>query len=226
MRRQRLRIQFTKTGALKYISHLDLMRLWERALRRAGLPLVFSQGFNPQPKIIIAAALPIGISGRAEVMDVFLETPMPTLEVAKMLPSCLPDEVRLVSIEEVPWDEPSLQVRMRTAEYEARVPAEWTLSELRKRVATFLAASEIWHERRSKGKTKRYDLRSLVEDVRVIGREGEHFRLSLRLKHEPGATGRPDDVLAALGVMKPGVEIERVRLEWDIENAGSKFPDG
>lgn len=214
-RRQRLRIQFAKTGALKYISHLDLMRLWERALRRAGLPLAFSQGFNPQPKIAIAAALPIGISGRSEVMDVFLETFVPTLEVAKTLASALPYELQLVSVEEVPWDEHPLQARMRATEYEVLIPAEWTLGELHRRVAMFLAAREIWHERRSKGKTKRYDLRSLVEDVRVIRREGEYFRLFLRLRHEPSATGRPDEVLAVLGVMGPGVEIERIRLEWD-----------
>ncbi|MDP3186130.1 MAG: TIGR03936 family radical SAM-associated protein, partial [Anaerolineales bacterium] len=64
-----MRITFSKTGALRYTGHLDLQRIWERTARRAGLPLVYSQGFHPQPKIQIAAALPLGFSGRAELVD-------------------------------------------------------------------------------------------------------------------------------------------------------------
>ncbi len=69
----RARITFSKSGPLRYIGHLDLQTLWERAARRAGLPLAYSNGFHPQAKIYFAAALPLGFSSRAEVMDMRLE---------------------------------------------------------------------------------------------------------------------------------------------------------
>jgi len=70
----RARITFSKTGALRYIGHLDLQTLWERAARRAGLPLAYSHGFHPQAKINFASALPLGFSSRAEVMDIRLQS--------------------------------------------------------------------------------------------------------------------------------------------------------
>ena len=69
----RLRIAFSKTGALRYTGHLDLHKLWERTARRAGLPLAYSQGFHPLPKIQLAAALPLGFSARAELVDIWLD---------------------------------------------------------------------------------------------------------------------------------------------------------
>ena len=68
----RLRLTFTKTGSLKYTGHLNLHRTLERTFRRAGLPLAYSQGFNPQPRMNLAEALPLGITSECEVMDVWL----------------------------------------------------------------------------------------------------------------------------------------------------------
>src|SRR6185503_1913057 len=72
----RIRITFTKTGPAKYSGHLDLHKSWERALRRAGLPLAYSQGFHPQPKIHLAAALPLGFTSECELVDVWLTEPV------------------------------------------------------------------------------------------------------------------------------------------------------
>ncbi len=71
----RLRVTFSKGGPLVYTSHLDLARAWERALRRAGVGLVYSGGFNPRPKLQLAAALPLGHTAEAEWLDVWLEKP-------------------------------------------------------------------------------------------------------------------------------------------------------
>ena len=78
----RARITFSKSGPLRYIGHLDLQTLWERAARRAGLPLAYSNGFHPQAKIYFAAALPLGFSSRAEVMDMRLKTDIALAELA------------------------------------------------------------------------------------------------------------------------------------------------
>ena len=64
----RLRLKFSRGEKLKYLSHLDLMRLWERALRRAGLPAAYSEGFSPHPRISLASPLAVGVTSRAELM--------------------------------------------------------------------------------------------------------------------------------------------------------------
>ena len=71
----RLRITFSKSGALRYTGHLDLQTTWERTLRRAGLPLAYTHGFHPGPRIQIASALPLGFIGRAEIVDIWLDEP-------------------------------------------------------------------------------------------------------------------------------------------------------
>ena len=70
----RLRITFSKTGSLRYTGHLDLQTVWERTARRAGLSLAYTQGFHPGPRIQIASALPLGIAGNAEIVDLWLDT--------------------------------------------------------------------------------------------------------------------------------------------------------
>src|SRR5690606_2740328 len=70
---QRLRVYFRKGERVRYISHLDVMRFWERAIRRAGLPLTYSKGFNPHPKLQFAGPLPLGFTGQREIIDVFLD---------------------------------------------------------------------------------------------------------------------------------------------------------
>src|SRR5512136_271004 len=72
----RLRITFSKNGALRYAGHLDLQTTWERTVRRAGLPLAYTHGFHPGPKIQIASALPLGFIGRAEIVDIWLDEPV------------------------------------------------------------------------------------------------------------------------------------------------------
>ena len=86
----RVRITFTKQNALRYIGHLDLHQLWERAMRRADLPLAYSQGFHPQPKISLAAALPLGFSSRGEVLDVRLKEDISIEAITKQLNETLP----------------------------------------------------------------------------------------------------------------------------------------
>ena len=70
---QRLRIRFSRGEDVKYISHLDLIRLWQRALNRAGIPLTYSRGFNPHPQISMALALAMGVTSEAELMDIYVD---------------------------------------------------------------------------------------------------------------------------------------------------------
>ncbi|MDO9128521.1 MAG: TIGR03936 family radical SAM-associated protein, partial [Anaerolineales bacterium] len=129
-----MRITFSKTGALRYTGHLDLQRIWERTARRAGLPLVYSQGFHPQPKIQIAAALPLGFSGRAELVDIWLDAEcedsslriadspevrrLRTPDIQAALQNAVPPGLTILSLESVEERAPALQTQVISAEYE------------------------------------------------------------------------------------------------------------
>jgi radical SAM-linked protein len=210
---QRLRIIFAKGGEIKYISHLDLMRLWERSLRRARVPLAYSQGFNPRPKIAIAAALPVGFTSRGEVMDVVLERRISPYNFAKGLVPHLPTGLELLSVEEVYPQLPSLQSQVRSAEY--RVTVYWDGAQeeiegklLAERVRQLLSAEQLLRQRRGKD----YDLRPLIEDVWVEGKETDGWVLGMRLRAGDQGAGRPDEVLDSLGLAEGPHAVRRERL--------------
>jgi radical SAM-linked protein len=209
--RQRLRITFAKGEPIKYISHLDLMRTWERALRRAQVPLAYSEGFNPRPKISIAAPLPVGFTGRGEVMDVVLSRRTSPYNFAKRLKSQLPPGLEILSVEEVYLSLPSLPSQMRYAEYRVAVESKETLAEMEKRVVQVLSAQDLPRQRERKGKVTEYNLRPLIDDLWIEGREGGACVLGMRLQSDSQATGRPDEVLEAMGLGEVPHSIERTR---------------
>src|SRR5215216_1206995 len=200
----RIRITFVKQGALRYTGHLDLHRLWERAARRAELPLAYSQGFHPQPKMNMAAALPLGFSSRCEVMDMRLEQAIPLEDLSTRLNETLPLGLQVVDIEQVDDQEPALQTQVLSAEYEVTLTEEVDRSELQSKIDSTLASTSILRERRG----KIYDLRPLIEELRLPV-DGKIF---MKLTAREGATGRPEEVLDVLGIAFEGTRIERTRL--------------
>ena len=205
---QRLRITFAKGEEIKYISHLDLMRLWERALRRAQVPLAYSQGFNPRPRFSMAAALAVGLTSRGEVMDIVLERHISPYNFANSLAPHLPPGLELLSVEVVYPKLPSLQSQVRVAEYRVTVSWEGTQEEIEEKLRQLLAAEELLRQRRG----KHYDLRPLIEDLWVEGKEDGGWVLGMRLRAASRGTGRPDEVLAALGLDEEAHTIRRERL--------------
>jgi len=194
--RQRLRVTYARGEPIKYISHLDLARAWERALRRASVPLAYSQGFNPRPKVTFAAALPVGVTGRREVMDLILARPVMPLHFARRLAPYLPPGLEVVGVEAVYHRLPSLQSQVRAVEYRVEVDWQEDRQALEACVADFLAAETIVRQRR--GKT--YDLRPLVESLSVGEAVPGGFALSMRLRQSQRGTARHDEVLDALGL--------------------------
>jgi radical SAM-linked protein len=210
--RQRLRVRFAKGEALKYISHLDLARTWERVFRRAGLPLAYSQGFNPRPRFQIAAALPVGVTGRSELLDIWLTESLAPGEVLARLRPVVPPELDVLDAEEVELRAPSLQSQMRTADYWVVVQTREPVEAIRIRVQALLDAPTLQRQRHHKGKLQTYDLRPLVQNVMVqAGNVGERV-LTMRLQASPEGAGRPDQVLDALGLLIVPYAIERTNL--------------
>lgn len=202
----RLRIRFSKTDSLRYIGHLDLQRVWERTFRRAGLPLVYSQGFHPQPKIQIASALPLGFIGHDEIVDVWLEEAkvgaFAPVEIGRQLQRVAPQGLILHSVEIVDERAPALQTQVLAAEYRVTFPAG-TVPDLSQRVQAVLAQTALPRRRRE----REYDLRPLILQLKWDG-----TALLMTLSAKEGATGRPEEVLDALNLPVEGARIERLRL--------------
>ncbi len=204
----RVRITFSKQGALRYIGHLDLHRMWERAMRRAELPLSYSQGFHPQPKISLAAALPLGFSSRAEVLDVRLNEALTPEDISNRLKDNLPPDIKVTEVQEVDERLPALQTLVLSAAYDVHLTEPVEGSELKRRVEEMMNAETLIRERR--GKT--YDLRPLIEMMSVITKADGSAWLKMTLAAREGATGRPEEVLSALGIEPETARVERTRL--------------
>jgi radical SAM-linked protein len=210
----RIRITFVKQGALRYTGHLDLHKLWERAARRAELPLAYSQGFHPQPKMNMAAALPLGFSSRCEVMDMKLEQDISLESLPTRLNSTLPSGLQVVEVEQVDERAPALQTQVVSAEYEVTLTEAVDVSELKRKINSVIESKSLPRERRG----KMYDLRPLIEALTLtpaplsLEGKGDGVRIFMRLAAREGATGRPEEVLDMLGIAFEGTRIERTRL--------------
>ena len=207
----RIRITFAKQGPLRYTGHLDLHRLWERAARRAQLPLAYSQGFHPQPKMNIAAALPLGFSSRCEVMDMKLEHEIQLEGIREKLQQTLPAGIQVLHVESADEREPALQTQVASAEYQVTLTGSVDASELKRKIDSVMEAESLLRERR--GKT--YDLRPLIEELCLTPlptREEKGVRVCMRLAARAGATGRPEEVLDILGIASEETHIERTQL--------------
>ena len=200
----RIRITFAKQGALRYTGHLDLHKLWERAARRAELPLAYSQGFHPQPKMNIAAALPLGFSSRCEIIDMRLEHEIPLDGLCEKLQGTLPTGIQVSNVESVDEHSPALQTQVASAEYDVHLTESVDGLDLKQRIESVMESESIIRERR--GKT--YDLRPLIEELNLSS-EG---KIQMRLAARDGATGRPEEVLDMLGIAFEGTRIERTQI--------------
>ncbi len=207
--KQRLRLRFTRDETLKYIGHLDMSRTWQRILRRADLPLAYSEGFNPQPKISFAAALPVGCTSAHEEMDIVLSPAGDVDAVTARLERTLPPGITLVAIEEMPLNAPALQMQLIASEFEITVEDEETIGALNDRVQQFLAATEVIRDRRGKV----YNLRPLVQSLEIEPAPTDRaVKIRARLQATPEGTGRPDELAAALGLDPATVKIHRTKL--------------
>lgn len=203
----RIQITFSKQGPLRYTGHLDLHKLWERAARRAELPLAYSQGFHPQPKMNIASALPLGFSSRCEVLDMRLEQDVPLDGLAKKLNDTMPEGIRVIKIvQEMNERAPALQTQVVSAEYEVTSKETGFGSDLKRMTDSVMETESIIRTRRK----KEYDLRPLIEELNLVAEN----KIFMKLTAKEGATGRPEEVLDVLGIAFEETRIERTHLNF------------
>jgi len=209
---QRLRIRFCRGEEIKFISHLDIMRLWQRALNRAGIPLAYSEGFNPHPRMSLAAPLALGITSDAELMDVVLAKWASPHSFTEAVSRQLPPGIEIIQVYNIPLTLPSLQSQVRYAEYTIELETEKGQKDIASAIARLMAKEQLpWQHQRDTG-PRHYDLRTLIDDIWLVDGSADHRTIGMRLRCDSSGSGRPEQVAAALGFTRYPNSIHRTKL--------------
>ena len=188
MVKQRLRLRFEKRGEICLISHHDLMRLLERAVRRAELPVAMTEGFNPRPRFSFPLALAVGVEGLREVVEMDLSDWRHPLEIQRRLNEQFPEGLRITECRAIsPRESAQVSSVVYEIELTAPLPANFAPESL-------LQAGELRILRTREDRQKEMDIRPYLLDVR-----GAQRKLTLHVKVTPAGTVRPEEVVAALG---------------------------
>lgn len=203
---QRIRVYYNKGEELQYIGNLDLHKIWERTFRRAGIPIAYSQGFHPQPRINQACPLPLGFTSSGEVLDFWIDADGSIDEMIRKLKETIQPGLKIETTEIIPLSFPPLQTIVVASRYRVVIDEKVDFDTVNEKISTLFASREIIRERRG----KKYDLLPLIESLRVS--ESSPLTLEMQLSARPGATGRPEEVLDALDIPISSTSIERISL--------------
>jgi radical SAM-linked protein len=204
---QRIRLRYAKRGRLRFSSHRDFQRALERALRRAGVPMAYSAGFNPHPRISYANAAPTGAASEAEYLEIALDRRCDVELIRAALDQALPPGLDI--IEAVEAGPGALADRLQASLWrielagsiDAAHPADSGLDEIRDVVQRFLSAERVEVQRMTKAGLRTFDARAAivrieVEDIRASSARPACAILKVVVRHATPAV-RPDDVLSA-----------------------------
>lgn len=189
----RMIAEFEKMGRMSWFSHLDLQNTMQRALRRAQLPVAYSQGFNPHVLTSFATALSVGCQSRGEVMEVEMAGEISPEEFAEKLNACLPDGLKVRRCAPVPDSAPALMAKVAEAGYDITAPN----ADLTEAVEAFLKAEEVMVEKRSKTKTRLVNIRPMVHEI-TCAFDGKDSRLSMVLEQTNANALKVELVMQAL----------------------------
>ncbi|BCB79396.1 TIGR03936 family radical SAM-associated protein [Phytohabitans flavus] len=217
---QRIRIRYAKRGPLRFTSHRDFARAFERAVRRAGVPIAFSQGFTPHPKISYASAAPTGVASEAEYLEIGLQATADPAVVRASLDEALSPGLDVLD---------AVEARAGTSLPDRIDASSWRIElsgvepeTLEKAVAAFTAAEEVLVERLTKQGRRTFDTRNAVAAISVISESaapsevtGVPCAILDLVVRQVTPSVRPDDVLAGLRVvadLEPPVPARATRL--------------
>ncbi|MCL0091720.1 TIGR03936 family radical SAM-associated protein [Dehalococcoidales bacterium] len=208
----RLRIRFCRGEEIKFISHLDIIRLWQRALHRAGIPLAYSEGFSPHPRISLAAPLPVGVTSEAELMDIICTRWVSPHFFTSAVSQQLPAGVKIIKVQQIGLNQPSLQSQVGFAEYKVELETEKDQRQIESALTSLLSEKHLpWQHQRDTG-TRSYDLRALIDDLWLTSWHGGCCTIGMRLRCDSSGSGRPEQVILALGFTHHPHSIHRTKL--------------
>jgi radical SAM family uncharacterized protein/radical SAM-linked protein len=214
----RFRITFEKGVAMRFTSHLDLMRTWERALRRSALPLAFSQGHHPHLRMSFGPPLPLGYRSRAECFDLELTRP-PGVDLEERLNTVLPDGLQVLAFRPILFKTPSLMSQLGGATYRVRFPVA-TLAEagidpgtlsalLRRGTGELLDRAHLLVRREGGDKAREFDARPSIVSLEAVA-EDSGTALDLHLRFIPRAVVRPEELIAFI---LPDLDVRALDVE-------------
>ncbi|MEH1874145.1 TIGR03960 family B12-binding radical SAM protein [Nostoc sp.] len=221
---QRLRVWFGKQGNMALVSHLDLIRLFDRVVRRAGLPIAFTGGFHPMPRISVATALALGATSSGEIADFELTVPMAVDTFREELVREMPTDIPIYNVEQIDLKTPAATQLLETAEYLITVAAleEVTPIQWQEWIDTIKAKDELWSEHTTKsGKSQLINLRDRLFELELVEtRKGIAESISViryvGSYRQDGFLLRPEQILFMLGMVASGefqlLHIHRNRL--------------
>lgn len=215
------RLCFYKKGDLRFISHLDLLRMFIRALRRASIPVAYSKGFNPQPRLSFAAPLAVGMEGENEYLDLYLSEPWKEETLKDSLNKQLPPELKIKKIKTVKADLPPVSAVLGAALYVAELP--FLPSGLLQEVQSVLSREEILKVRKSRKAVKKVNIRPFIYDLQVRDVKGKGILLMLLAAGSKGGV-RPQEILELMPV-EGDIRIYRKALFLG-EKDSLKTPEG
>ncbi|MBI5360115.1 MAG: DUF2344 domain-containing protein [Planctomycetes bacterium] len=193
MKNYHYRVHFSKTGKLRFLSHHDLMKLFEMAVNRSGVPVAFSEGFNPRPKLSFPTALPTGMESFDEFMEIESLFWIPPAEVMKKFQQQFPKEISIISVEPV---DPKTGEILSSIVYQAILPENASVTEAD--IKKLLDRQEFSIQRVSPKKSKTVNVRQYIEHIRLI----DPRTLEIQLSISPQGTAKPEEILSALGLEK------------------------
>ena len=193
----KIRARFTKHEPVRFISHLDLARTVERAVRRAGLPVLYSQGFNPRPKIAFGSALAVGITSSAEYVDMEFACEFEADKFLKAINGNLPSGIRFEAAKAIVPDAAPLMSVIDRAQYilTGELGQEAGLGRV---IRQILDSGEIWIERPGKKQTRKVNIRPWIFALEVLEEGAGAATLSLLVQTGSGGNVRPEEVAAHL----------------------------
>lgn len=209
---QRLRVKFSRGEEIKFISHLDIMRLWERVFHRAGIDLVYSEGFSPHPRISLAVPLAVGVTSEAELMDVVVARMVTPHWFTAAISRQLPPGIEILGVYQIAQNVPSLQSQVRFAEYKVELDKAGGPADIESAISSLLSTENLpWHHHRDTGK-RSYDLRALIDQLCLVENNRQHLTLQMKLRCDSSGAGRPEQVALALGFASYPRSVHRTRL--------------
>ncbi len=232
-------IKFSKEGTIRYISHLDLFRLFKRAFKRAGILLEYSQGFNPHPKMSFAQPLSLGYSSSAEYLEFETREPYLTDEILEKIKPVLPEGILVFSCEELPVAGKSLAALTESADYEVRIPGRavsgWLASGYNKEdrcidetdnhitglIIKWLSLDRIMIQKRQKKSDRdvEVDIKPMIRDMSCFV-DNNYIMITMRLAAGSAANLSPEVALASF-CDSYGIQYDRA--EVSIKRTGLYF---
>lgn len=220
MHNHRVRAQYTKVGDLRFISHLDLTRLIERGINRARVPIAYSEGFHPMPKIVYGPALALGINSKVELVDFSLTEPIIPEKFMEKMNQVLPAGCRVEKSQQLSLSAPPLAVINRAAyQVRIRVSPEINYATLSKLILDILEKETLLVLRQKKRRKREVDIRPYLLDLSVKNVDLKQVELSMLLAAGSDGATNPKEVLGLLNLdlTQPGILAERTGLFFEQE---------